>query len=205
MTPMWPAAKMASKPWSSSSNNFKNFREWETEERSNDENPDLNRVASRGRHHPPVCTWLRLRLASEWGSWRWDGGPSPPADPWGDSCRGHGEETCEPTVWWCQWGDWRPGPWGTPGEDYKKEIGRDDMIMLDCSPNAELQHQNRKQISVWTLTSLLERRYDLPDTPWCVSGAVCRVWAVFCDTLSTWSGTLHWQPHLSHSLENHDT
>lgn len=86
-------------------------------EKGTDENPDLHPVASRGRSHLPVCTWPRLQLASEWGSWRWDGGPSPPADPWDVSCRDHIEETCEPAVWWCQWGDSRPGPWGTPKED----------------------------------------------------------------------------------------
>lgn len=50
-------------------------------ERGTDENPALHPVSSRGRYLLPVCTWPRLQLASERGSWRWDGGPGPPADP----------------------------------------------------------------------------------------------------------------------------
>lgn len=112
ITPMWPAAKIASTPWTSSSNILRNCG------KRNDTRKPVRKFPANHPSHVlnhkvcdlPVCIWQMLLLASGWESWRWDGGRGQPAGPWDGSCRARGEVACGTAVWWSLWGDWRPGP-----------------------------------------------------------------------------------------------
>lgn len=133
MTPLWPAAKMASTPWTSSSNSLRNCRrKTNIGKTKNPEQLEHSDLPPNFSKLLPFYIWPRLRLASGQGSWRWDGGRGQPGDPSGGFCRGHGEEACGTAEWWSLRGDWKSDPLKRPEVDWKSNKKKNHEQLL-CS------------------------------------------------------------------------